>query len=89
MLLALFFLLIDHWKFRKWAFYFRVIGMNSIFVYLFARIVDVKNISLFFTGWLSQLFSEEAASLITALGSLAVIWLVLYYMYKKKIFLRI
>ncbi len=89
MLLALFFLLIDHWKFRKWAFYFRVIGMNSIFVYLFARIVDVKNISLFFTGWLSQLFSEEAAPLITALGSLAVIWLVLYYMYKKKIFLRI
>ncbi len=88
-LLALFYLIIDHWKFRKWAFYFRVIGMNSIFVYLFARIVDVKNISLFFTGWLSRLFSEETAPLITALGSLAVIWLVLYYMYKKKIFLRI
>ncbi len=88
-LLALFFLVIDHWKLRSWAFYFRVIGMNSIFVYLFTRIVDVKSISTFFTGWLTLLVAEETAPLITALGSLAVIWLVLYFMYKKKIFLRI
>jgi predicted acyltransferase len=89
LVLALFFLIIDHWKLRKWAFYFRIIGLNSIFVYLFTRIVDVERISTFFTGWLTQSLSEIAGQLVTALGALAIVWLLLYYMYKKNIFLRV
>jgi len=89
LLIALFFMVIDHWKCRKWAFYFRVIGMNSIFVYLFDRIVNVDSISEFFTGWLAKLFSEPAGHLVIALGTLAIIWLVLWFLYKKEIFIRI
>jgi len=89
LLIALFYLVIDHWKFRKWAYYFRIIGMNSIFVYLFTRIVDVKSISLFFTGWLAKTVSEQAGQLVISLGSLAVVWLVLWFLYKKEVFVRI
>ncbi len=88
LLLAFFYLVIDHWKFRGWAFYFRIIGMNSIFIYLFTRIVDVSRISEFFFGWLAKPLGDNGDLLLT-IGGLAIIWLLLYYMYKKKIFLRV
>ncbi len=88
-LMALFYLIIDHWKIRGWAFYFRVIGMNSIFVYLFVRIIDVQNLTEFFVGWLAKPLGEAAGGLLLVVCGLAVIWLLLYYMYKKKIFLRV
>ena len=88
LLLASFYLVIDHWGFRKLTFYFRVIGMNSIFVYLFTRIVDVPRITTFFMGWLAKPMGENGELLLIA-GNLLVVWLVLYYMYKKKIFLRV
>lgn len=87
-LMALFFLIIDHWKFRGWAFYFKVIGMNSIFVYLFTRIIDTQNLTQFFVGWIIKPMGD-ASALALAISTLAVIWLLLYYMYKKKIFLRV
>ncbi len=87
-LMALFFLIIDHWKFRGWAFYFKVIGMNSIFVYLFTRIIDTQNITQFFVGWIIKPMGD-ASALALAISTLTVIWLLLYYMYKRKIFLRV
>ncbi len=40
MLLAAFYLVIDVWGFRKWAFVFVVIGMNAITIYLVREFVD-------------------------------------------------
>ncbi len=88
MLIALFYLIIDHWKIQKWAFYFRVIGMNSIFVYLFTRIIDMQYITEFFFGWITKPMGD-AGDFLFLLLSLALIWSLLYYMYKKKIFLRV
>lgn len=88
LLMAFFYLVIDHWKIRSWAFYFRVIGMNSIFVYLFVRIIDMQHISEFFFGWLAKPLGDNGA-LLLLIGGLALIWLLLYYMYRKKIFLRV
>jgi predicted acyltransferase len=87
-LMAFFYLVIDHWKFRGWAFYFKIIGMNSIFIYLFNRIVDVRRISEFFFGWLTIPLGKNG-DLLIIIGGLALVWLLLYYMYKKKIFLRV
>ena len=88
LLMALFYLIIDHWKIRGWAFYFRVIGMNSIFVYLFVRIIDMQPVTEFFFGWLAKPLGDTGGLLLLICG-LALIWLLLYYMYKKKIFLRV
>lgn len=89
LLMALFYLIIDHWGFKGWAFYFRIIGMNSIFVYMATRIINFHGISEFFLGWLTVPLGENAKGLVLAIGTLAAIWVLLYYMYKKKIFLRV
>lgn len=87
-LIAVFFLIIDHWKIRGWAFYFRIIGMNSIFVYLFTRIIDVQNVTEFFFGWLAKPLGDSG-QLLLSVCSLGLVWLLLYYMFRKKIFLRV
>ena len=89
MLMALFYLIVDHWKIRGWSFYFKIIGMNSIFVYLFTRIIDVQHVTEFFVGWLAKPMGEAVGGLFLILSGLAIIWLILFYMYKKKIFLRV
>ncbi|MCG6190427.1 acyltransferase family protein [Maribellus maritimus] len=89
LLLALFYLVIDHWGFKGWAFYFRIIGMNSIFVYLFKRMINVNEVTLSFFGWLVKPLNKGMAELFISIGTLAILWLLLYYMYKKKIFLRV
>ena len=88
-LLAVFYLIIDHWEYKKWAFFFTVIGMNSIFIYLFSRMGNLQQIGEFFVGWLAKMMSESGGNLLLVIGRIAVGWLILYYMYKKKIFLRI
>ena len=87
-LLALFYMIIDHWGYQKWAFYFRIIGMNSIFVYLFTRIVDCRRIAEFFLGWIAKPMGDSG-EIVMLLSFLAVVWGVLYYMYRKNIFLRV
>ena len=87
--MALFFLIVDHWKILGFLNYFRIIGMNSIFVYLFVRIIDIQHITEFFFGWIAKGLGEVAGGFFLIIAGLALIWLLLYYMYKKKIFLRV
>ncbi len=88
LLLSLFYLIIDHWGFKSWAFYFRVIGMNSIFVYILTQIVDFNRITDFFLGWLAKPLGDRG-NLIMIIGNLIIVWLILFYMYRKKIFFRV
>lgn len=87
-LMSLFYLVIDVWNLRKWSFFFRVIGMNSIFVYLLVRIVPVATISGYFTGWITKPLGN-AAELAEGIISLLAVWLLLYYLYRKNIFIRV
>jgi predicted acyltransferase len=88
MLIALFYWIIDVRKHQKWAFYFKVIGMNSIFVYLFVRLVDGWSIVDDVLGWTTVTFGD-AVRIIPILGYLAFVWGVLYFMYRRKIFIRV
>jgi len=87
-LIALFYLVIDVWQYQKWSFYFRVIGMNSIFIYLFGRIVPVGTITGFFLGWIIKPMGNMG-ELISVLGILAGEWLLLYLMYRKNVFVKV
>jgi predicted acyltransferase len=90
LLLSLFYFLIDVRKWvngiisYKWLF-FKVIGMNSITIYLGTRIVNFNQLSRFFTGWLASPFGDW----IIVLVAIALEWILLYYLYKNKIFLRV
>ena len=89
-LLALFYFTIDV---KEWTnglssyiiLFFKVIGMNSITIYIGHSIVDFDHASNFFLGCLSA----PLGIWIVILGSIVLEWLVLYYLYQKKIFLRV
>ncbi len=88
-MLALFYYLIDVRGWTKWAFFFQVIGLNSITIYMAQRIVGFGRISDFFFGGLAKLCSEPVAEVINDAGYIVVCWLFLYFLYKKKVFLKI
>ncbi len=88
LLMALFYMIIDVLKWQKWSFYFRVIGMNSIFVYLFVNFIDVSRLTSFLFGWAQEILGDFG-QMIWIIGWLAVVWAILYYMYRKQIFLRV
>lgn len=87
-LLALFYLIIDVWKIRRWSYFFRVIGMNSITIYVGFELINFKYTSDFiFKGLASFTGNFEPVVLFAAM--LLLEWLFLYYLYKNKIFLRV
>ena len=87
-LIALFYLIIDVWGYQKWSFFFRIIGMNSIFIYLFGRIVPVGIITGFFVGWLIKPLGGFG-EVLGAIFIVAAEWLLLWFMYKKKVFVKV
>lgn len=88
MLLAAFYLVIDVWNFRGWTFFFRVIGLNAITIYIAPRLIDFRHAAEFLFAGLASL-SETWQPLILIAAALALKWLFLYFLYRKKVFLRV
>ena len=88
LLLGLFYLVIDVWKLRFWAFPFVVIGMNSITIYVVPRFVDFRRMSAFFFGGAIS-HTGDLAPVLTPLCVLLCEWLFLYYLYRRQLFLRV
>ena len=89
-LLGVFYLIIDAWGFKKWAFFFVVIGLNPITIYLVQyKIIDFDNMRNFFFGGLMHLTPDHIAGLIGTIGYVACVWVFLYILYRKKIFLKV
>jgi len=87
--LSLFYYIIDVLGHRKWAFFFRVIGMNSILIYMSSRFINWKYATDGFFMWFNQLVGEPWNAFTWVLCFLAVKWALLYFLYKKKVFLRV
>lgn len=85
---ALFYYIIDVKGVYKWSFFFRVIGMNSIFAYVSAVFIDYSFTAEKTFKWLGQLAGKYEPP-VMALCTTFIVWLVLYLMYRKKIFLKI
>ena len=88
-LLALFHWLIDVKGRVAWSFPFRVIGMNSITVYMFYRLVDLERTGKFFLEGPANFFPKPWAETVLAVGAAALAWLAMYWLYRKKIFIRV
>lgn len=89
LLLALFYYIIDVKGYKSWAFFFRVIGMNSILIYLSGHFINWEYTTNGFFGWLGQLIGNPYNAVIMAMCYVGVKWLFLYFMYQKKVFLRV
>lgn len=89
LLLAAFYWIIDVKGFKKWAFFFRVIGMNSLVMYLAYRFIDFDESSrLLFSGIYGQA-AETWHNVFNALGGLLIAWLLLFFLWRKKVFVKV
>ena len=86
---AVFYWIIDVKGWKKWAFPLVVVGMNSIAIFMFPRIIDFRYATNFFLEGLCGLMSPEWGKVVWNLGFLTLGWLFLYFLYKKKIFLKV
>jgi len=89
LLLSLFYYIIDILGYKNWAFFFKVVGMNSILIYMSGRFLEWGYSTHAFLGWLGQLTGNPFNAVVMAICVVLVKWVFLYFMYKKKIFLRV
>lgn len=87
--IGLFYLVIDILKFQKWAFFFVVIGMNSLTIYMVYRFVNFRYTSRLLFEGLYKPFGENWFPVMESLGALLLVWLFLYFLYRKKIFFKV
>jgi heparan-alpha-glucosaminide N-acetyltransferase len=89
LLLALFYAAIDVVGWKRWAFPFVVVGMNSIAMYLMAQLM---------TGWVKTTlqvhlgkgpFTGPLGPALLCAAALVVLWLFCLWLYRRKVFLRI
>lgn len=88
LLLALFYWIIDVKGYTKWAFPFVVIGLNPITIYVLQGIFDFSIIAnIFIHGFSPYLGSFQHA--FTIMCTIGVKWILLYFLYRQKIFLKV
>jgi predicted acyltransferase len=84
LLLGLFYLVIDVWGWKKWAFFFVVIGVNAITIYVGHQFIDFRAVG--------QLIFSRAPiykALLIPSAIVATEWLFLYVLYRGRVFLRL
>jgi heparan-alpha-glucosaminide N-acetyltransferase len=90
--LASFYAIIDLKGHRRWSFPLVVIGMNSIAAYCMAHLIDRFILSSFKTHFgqgVFEIFGEAYEPLVSGSVLLLAFWLILYWMYRRQLFLRI
>ena len=87
LMLLLFYWVIDVRGYRKGSLLFVVIGSNAVFIYMFASIVPLRQwVSIFTRSIVGT--SGHLEPLLQAVVVLVVEWLMLFWMYRNRIFIR-
>lgn len=91
--LALFYAVVDVADKRKWSFLLMVIGANSIAAYVMAdaglRSLISQSLHIHLGQHYDEIFGTPYAPVVNGILVLFLLWLILYWMYKKKIFIKI
>jgi predicted acyltransferase len=92
LLLAAFYGVLDVWQKRAWAFPLAVIGLNSIAAYCMEHLFGGFIRSALVTHFGPAMFRVAGKAyepLLLGGATLLVLWLLLFWMYRRKLFLRI
>jgi predicted acyltransferase len=89
LLFALFHYIIDVRGYTKWAFFFKVIGMNSILIYMSGKFISWSYANKGFFQWLGDLIGDPYNAVAMAISVVFIKWIFLYFLYQKKIFLKV
>ena len=92
LMLAAFYALIDVKGWRRWAFPLIVVGMNSIAIYVMSWTMDdfIRTaLQTHMGAVISSLVSPALLPAAYGIGVMLILWIILLWMYRRKIFLRI
>jgi predicted acyltransferase len=102
-LFAIIYLVADVWKLQKWGMPFLVFGTNALFSYFLAGVwtkmmlyvikIPTGETKMTFYSWFYEKVCVPVAgnlngSLMFALIQVLFIWLILFILYRKKVFIR-
>lgn len=90
--MALFYLLVDLWKVRFWTLPFIVVGINSIAAYCLAHVMKdfIRSSLLTHLGANTfRFFGKAYEPLVLGGATLLGLWLVLLWMHRRKLYLRV
>ena len=93
-MLGVFYLVVDVWRWQKWCTPFLWIGTNALTIYLAVNLVDFESIAARFVGGdVAAFFDAHLAKgmggLVIALVALSLPILIVRFLYQRKIFLRL
>ena len=92
LILAAFYGVVDIRRHRWWTFPLLVVGMNSITMYCMAELLPGwmhRTLRTHFGSTIFEFVAEPYRPFIASLWVLAFMWLVCYWMYRQRIFIRI
>ncbi len=92
LILAGFYTVIDLGRQRWWAFPLTVVGMNSIAMYMMSQLLKPwtrKTLQTHLGSDYSEAFGVAYAPMVEATTTVLVLWLLCYWLYRQRVFLRI
>lgn len=89
LLLSVFYWVIDVLGLKKWSFPFKVIGMNSITIYMAQPIIGFWNTNEFFFSGLAKYMPDLIRQTFMYFTYIIICYAFLYFLYRKKIFLKV
>ncbi len=88
LLIGVFYFIVDVKGYQRWAFWLRVIGMNSIAVYMGVHLISFEGIAHSIVFGAEQ-YIDLWYPVIRSITGLAIIYIIMYWMYKKGTFIKI
>ncbi|HEX3724806.1 MAG TPA: hypothetical protein VHV08_01125 [Pirellulales bacterium] len=92
LILAAFYGVVDLLKYRRWTFPLVVVGMNSITMYVMAELIPpwiYRTLKTHFGQRMFELVDKPYQPILASAWVLVFMWLVCYWLYRQKIFIRI
>ena len=86
-MLALFYGVIDVRGIKGWTFFFVVIGANALLAYVFDHVYD-RMLSATLLLNLAKQCPGPYDELLRSVGEVGFLWLILWYLYRNRTFLR-
>ena len=92
LILSALYQVIDIKQWRRWSFPFVVLGMNSLAIYVMRHTLDVwfsETLRKHFGTRVFQVFGAELQPVMIGACTFLIFWLILLWMYRRKIFIRL
>ena len=87
LMFLVFYVIVDVWGYRKWTFPLVIIGSNAVFIYMLTSVLPVYHLVGIFTEGIAAALGP-GGPLFSATCVLVAEWLLLFWMYRRKLFLR-